>query len=146
MIFPRLPKRKLPLAVAFYANGQPRIARVAVNRILRYKSKNPRSYGVFMAPYISVKSAAICEEEGIGYLDLAGNCHICFEEEFIKPTGNPNPFSEKWELRSLFYPRASRAIRVLLANPLKCWRLQSLAKEAEISLGQAYNVKKLLLN
>jgi hypothetical protein len=35
-------------------------------------------------------------------------------------------------------------LRVLLLNPKKIWKLQPLAQEAGVSLGQVYNVKRLL--
>jgi hypothetical protein len=125
-------------------SGQPRLARAAINQILRYREAIPGAYAVFIAPYISSQAAEICVREGIGYLDLAGNCLLSFDQVYIRKEGRPNPFAQKRDLRSLYSPKAERVLRVLLVNPGRHWKLEALAHEADVSLGQAYNVKKLL--
>ncbi len=125
-------------------SGQPRIVRDAVNQLLRCQSEMSGAYGVLVAPYISPQSARLCMENGIGYVDLAGNCRLSFGSVYVERDGKPNPAPQRRELRSLYAPRTTRVLRVLLHNPKKPWRLQSLAQEAGVSLGQAYNVKKLL--
>ena len=47
------------------SNGQPRLARDAVNQLLRIKTEEPTWYPVFIAPYISPASAGICRDAGI---------------------------------------------------------------------------------
>ncbi len=126
------------------SSGQPRIAREAVNQLYRYRDESPGMYAVFMAPYISSQAAAICEKAGIGYADLAGNCRLVFGQIYIERCDWPNPSIVKRELRSLFTPKASRVLSVLLADPKRSWKVLELAKEARVSLGQAANVKKLL--
>ena len=42
--------------------GQPRVARDAVNQLLRFSQAFPQSFPVFIAPYISPKAAEICEQ------------------------------------------------------------------------------------
>jgi len=126
------------------SSGQPRIAREAVNQLYRYRDASPGMYGIFMAPYISSQAAAICEKAGIGYSDVAGNCRLVFGQIYIERSDWPNPSIVKRELRSLFTPKASRILSVLLADPKRSWKVLELAKEARVSLGQASNVKKLL--
>ncbi|MBM3298912.1 MAG: hypothetical protein FJY85_03055 [Deltaproteobacteria bacterium] len=128
-----------------YTNpGQPRLVRNAVNQLLRYLEMKPEAYGVVAAPYISPRAADICAEDGIGYIDLAGNCRLSFGGVHIERKGSPNPFSEKRDLRSLYSPKASRILRVLLSAPKTIWRIQPLAKEVEVSVGLVSKVKKLL--
>lgn len=126
--------------------GQPRMAREAVNQLLRFSQSFPQAFPVFIAPYISPKAAEICEQAGVGYIDFSGNCRLCFQEVYIEKKGNPNVFSEKKDLRSLYSPKAENILRVLLTNPLKSWKIQELADEGEVSVGQVANVKKILLN
>ncbi len=135
---------KQNLVVQVKNNGQPRVAREAVNQFLRYRNIYPNFYGVFMAPYISPQAAEICSKDGIGYIDLAGNCYLSFDHVYIEQLGKRNPFTEKRDLRSLYSPKAARILRVLLTNPKRTWKTQDIAKEAEVSLGQVANVKKLL--
>ena len=125
-------------------SGQPRVVREAVNQLLRYQSRIPEAYGVLVAPYVSPQSAQICRESGIGYVDLAGNCRLSFRQAYLEREGRPNPVPQRRDLRSLYAPRTTRVLRVLLLNPKKIWKLQPLAQEARVSLGQVYNVKKLL--
>ena len=134
------------LMLEIMGNGQPRLARQAVNQLLRYRDLFHDAYGVFVAPYISEKSAEICTREQIGYLDLAGNCRLCFGEIYIEQEGKPNVFTKKRDLRSLYSPRAERILRVLLNEPKKAWKIQELAEKAKVSLGQVSNVKKLLFD
>jgi hypothetical protein len=135
---------KQVLAVEVKRTGQPKAAREAINSLLRWISLNTGAYGIFMAPYISSQTAGICRQEGVGYCDFAGNCLLMFGGVYIEKSGNPNPLSEKRDLRSFYSPKAARILRVILNNPRKTWKMQELASEAEVSLGQAANVKKLL--
>jgi hypothetical protein len=63
---------------------------------------------------------------------------------YIERTGNPNEYARQRELKSLYAPKASRVVRVLLANPGRGWKVQELSEEADVSLGHASNVKQLL--
>ena len=133
-----------PIIVEMKNNGEPRLARQAINQLFRYLELKPDAYGIFVAPYISSKSAAICQEAGIGTIDLAGNCNISFDTVYIHRQGNPNPFTRKKYLRSLYTPKAERILRVLLFAGPKEWKTEELANIADVSIGQVANVKKLL--
>jgi len=141
-----LPEGEKYLVVEIKANGQPRLAHEAINQILRYLDLFPDAYGIFLAPYISQKAGELCRKEGIGYLDLAGNCYFCFDTVYIEQEGRPNVYKEKRDLRSLYSPRAERVLRVLLTNSGRNWKMGELAEEAQVSLGQVSNVKKLLMD
>ncbi|MDY6988439.1 MAG: type IV toxin-antitoxin system AbiEi family antitoxin [Thermodesulfobacteriota bacterium] len=132
------------LVVDVKSNGQPRLAREAVNQLVRYGDSYPGAYGVLIAPYIAPKAAEICIQEEIGYADLSGNCRLCFGQVYIEQEGKPNAFAEKRDLRSLYSPKAERVLRVLLNHRKRPWKIAELADEAQVSLGQVSNVKKLL--
>lgn len=140
------PDYKKTLIGEIKISGQPRVVREAVNQLFRYREVMPQAGLIFVAPYVSMESAKICEQEGVSYVDFAGNCLLTFDSVYIKNQGNPNPFSEKRELRSLYSPRATRVLRALLAYPRKFWKLQELSEMAQVSLGQASNIKKILEN
>ena len=140
----RVAKQRQRLVIEVKSSGQPRVARTAAYRLARVLESAPGLYGVFGAPYISPRTAEICVQEKIGYLDLAGNCRLAFGQVYIEQQGNPNPFAEKRDLRSLYSPKAARVLRVLLTDPKRPWRTQALAEEANVSLGQVANVKSLL--
>ena len=140
------PTGRSTLVVEVRTVGQPRIIREATNQLMRARNELPRAYGIVMAPYISPEAAGICVKEGIGFADLAGNCLLSFDQVFISKEGKRNPFARKRDLRSLYSPKAERVLRVLLSTPGRSWKLQSLAKESAVSLGQSFNVKKLLVD
>ena len=140
----RVLDQEVTLLVEVKNSGEPRFARDAVNQLLRSQRALPGSYGILIAPWVSPAAASICQEAGVGYVDLAGNCRLAFGTVHIERTGKPNPFATKRDLRSLYSPKASRILRVLLNDPRRPWKLQTLADEAEVSLGQAHKVKSLL--
>lgn len=140
--------RKWTLVVEEKRLGQPREVRTAVLQLERYLKHLPEDvprYGVLLAPFISEESAKICEEAGIGYADLAGNARLAFDQVFIETRGADNPFREKRETRSLFAPRATRVLRVLLHGPLRAWKVTELAESARVSLGWVSAVRQQLL-
>lgn len=139
-----LPKGERTLVAEIKKSGQPRHAREAVAQLRNYVSCFKNAYGILIAPYISDRSAVICAEAGIGYVDFAGNCLLSFDQVYVQRTGANTTHAEKRALRSLYSPKATRVLRVWLNDAVRPWRVQELAREAEVSLGQASNVKKLL--
>jgi hypothetical protein len=99
---------------------------------------------VATAVYIGPQSAKILKTHGFGYVDLSGNCHLAFENVLIEKEGKRNVRPSTRPLRSLFAPRATRVIRVLLEDAGRAWRLEELAKAAGVSLGHSHNVVKRL--
>ena len=137
-------RKKHVLFVEAFNNGQPREARIAVDRFKRYLANRPDAYGVMFAPYISNQADLICTEAGIGTLDMAGNCRLEFEGLFLKIRDQKNPSPRRTFLTTLYTPRATRILRVLLTNPKRRWKLQDLANEASVSLAHVAHVKKHL--
>jgi hypothetical protein len=132
------------LAVEITSLGQPREIREAIARLGDIRRDLPEAYPMAVSPYISPQSAAMLKSNGVGYLDLSGNCYLSFENVLIEKEGKPNLRPSTRPLKSLFAPRATRVVRVLLVDPQHVWRLEELAKTAEVSLGHAHNVVKRL--
>jgi len=132
------------LVVEAKSSGQPRVARQAIDQLRVYSEGVPNPYPVLLAPYVADATAQLCARDGVGYIDLAGNCRLSFGQVYIEQCGKENPFSEKRELRSLYSPKAERVLRVLLTSPRKAWKVQELASEADVSLGLASKVKQIL--
>lgn len=125
--------------------GTPKSTREAVNLLVIRTQDEPGSYGIFIAPYISPKSADICKESEIGYVDLSGNCFIAFQQIFIKRENFGNQFPFKSELSSIYSPKSERILRVLLVYPYRTWKVIDLAKVAQVSLGMITHVSKKLI-
>ncbi|MBN1460842.1 MAG: hypothetical protein JXA57_15020 [Armatimonadetes bacterium] len=139
-----LPDGQALLVVELKDSGQPRIARAAVEQIARAVRMFPRAYGVLMAPFISPASDAICRESNIGYVDFAGNCRLSFWPIHIERQGRPNPFAKRRASTSLFSPKATRVLRVLLCEPKRSWRVVDLAGRSGVSMGSVSKVRRLL--
>ncbi len=132
------------LVLEVSALGQPRQIRETVTRLGEIRRELPAAYPVATAVYISPQSAAILRRSNLGYLDLSGNCYLAFENIHIEKEGKRNLRPSTRPLKSLFAPRATRVVRALLAESLRAWRLEELARAAQVSLGHAHNVVRRL--
>lgn len=132
------------LVVEVSSLGQPRQIRAAVTRLSEIRREMPAAYPVAAAVYIGPQSARILKDNGLGYVDLSGNCYLAFDHVLIEKEGKRNLRPSTRPLRSLFAPRATRVVRALLAEPARAWRLEELARAADVSLGHSHNVVKRL--
>ncbi len=136
--------RHIAFVVEVKRLGEPQYAHTAFRQLRNYRQADPRAFSLFAAPYISPETATLCRRENVGYFDLSGNCEITFGDVYIHIEGKPNLFVRPRSLRSLYQPKAERVLRVLLTGQIKPWRIQALAEEAKVSVGQAFKVKELL--
>src|SRR5207247_385111 len=97
--------------------GQPRQIRAAVTRLAEIHRELPAAYPVAASVYIGPQSARILKDNNLGYLDLSGNCYVAFDQVLIEKEGKRNLRPSTRPLRSLFAPRATRVVRVLLPEP-----------------------------
>ena len=125
-------------------NGQSRLVREAIENILRYRQTYADSYALVIAPSFTAQSAKICRQEGIGYLDLAGNCCLNFDHVFIQNSGRTTPKLKRPEIRTWCSARVERVLRVLLMQPNRTWKTRELSIEAHVKPGQALSIKHYL--
>lgn len=136
------------LVVEGKRSGQPREVRGAVLQLKHYLSLLPaeqKAYGLVVAPFISEESAQVCIDGEVGYVDLAGNARLAFDRVFIERRVAEKPASVKREARSVFSPKATRVLRLLLQGPLRAWKVKELAAAADVSLGHVSAVRQKLL-
>lgn len=137
---------RLRVLVEVRSLGEPRVMRAAIQQLKEYTNQSENAYPVVAAPYISDDTARVCRRNGVGYIDLAGNCFLSFDQIYVERKSYPNPSVEKRRVRSIFSPRSSRILRVMLSSPRRSWRVQELAREAQVSLGLTSRVKERLLD
>ena len=143
----RCANRPYTLLGEIKTNGQPRHARMASLFLRDCAARmGPGTIPVFIAPYLSPESRAICEEYDVGFLDLMGNMRIVFDAVFIDRAVADKPVTERRSLRSVFSPRAAQVLRVMLRDPSRPWRVQDMASAAGVSIGHVSNVRKALLD
>src|SRR6266850_2692780 len=140
----RLAGQEHTVVVEVSSLGQPRQIRASVTRLNEIRRELPGAHPVAAAVYIGPQSARILKSNGLGFVDLSGNCYLAFENVLIEKEGKRNVRPSTRPLRSLFAPRATRVARVLLAEPGRAWRLEELGRAAAVSLGHSYNVIKRL--
>ncbi|OGN88771.1 MAG: hypothetical protein A2158_03745 [Chloroflexi bacterium RBG_13_46_14] len=140
-------KREYRVAIEIKSIGQPRFIRLAAQQLKEYLASNKDvRYGILASPYISEEGRQLCRKYNIGCIDLAGNASLAFNGLYIDIQGRENPSPTTRGVKSLFSRKSSRVVRVLLTEPKRLWHVQNLAKEANLSLGQTSNIKRLLID
>jgi Transcriptional regulator, AbiEi antitoxin, Type IV TA system len=135
------------LVCEYKSNGQPRFARSAMLELRNYVAQRaPEATPVFIAPYISPAVRQLCEEKGVGYLDLEGNARIAFGGVFIERMVADKPVAEQRELKSLFRPKSAQVLRAMLREPGRAWRVTELSEISGVSLGHVSNVRTSLID
>ena len=143
------------LVIEVKSDGAPRYVRSGVFQLKGYVAhlvqsgrmgSGRRWIPMLVSPYLSPQSRAICKDHGVAYLDLVGNANLAFDSVYIDRAVAEKPRTETRKLRSMFAPKASAILRVMLRNPDRAWRVTALAREANASLGHVSNVRKALLN
>src|SRR2546428_2277872 len=140
----QLAGREHPLVVEVTSLGRPGQIRAAVTRLNEIRREMPAAHPIAAAVYIGPQSARILRSNNLGFVDLSGNCYLAFENVLIEKEGKRNVRTSTRPLRSLFAPRATRVVRVLLVEPGRAWRLEELGRAAAVSLGHSHNVVKRL--
>lgn len=101
-----------------------------------------------VAPYISERTAQICEDNGMGYFDYAGNCWFVGHSIYLSEKGNKNPRPKEQSSVSIFERTSvvsSCILRELFANVTKIWKLKYLSEKVKCSIGQVSKLMKVLV-
>ncbi len=112
------------------------------------KKKNDEQACILVSPYISDRTAQICEENGIGYFDYAGNCLFVGHSIYLCERGNKNPQPKQYNAVSIFARSSvvsSLILRELFADIDKVWKLKHLAEKVGCSIGQVSKVMGFLV-
>lgn len=123
----------------------PSRVRESLRQIKTAIPKRSQGYPVLASKFLSPRVREICREEGVGYLDLAGNCLLRFEDFHLEKAVDKNPFPHPGRPASLFAPVSSRILRAFLEEPERVWKLSELAQVVRVSMGQTSNVLRRLI-
>ncbi len=133
------------LLVSVQTSAEPRHIRQSCAQLQSVTHLFPLSYCMILTPSISERARKICEENGVGYVDLHGNAFVKFGGIFIRTTASKKEVRRRGRPKSLFAPISTRVIRTLLIEPRRRWKLSELAAVAHVSLGHIHKVKQELL-
>jgi len=146
-----LAQKPIRAAIEFKSRLTPLALEGAVHQVLQVRNelRGVAEYGdlypMIAAPYLSDSVQKRCKELGVGYIDLNGNFLLAHQGVYVDVARPATVFKHPQGVKRIFAGRSRRIIRVLLANPFKPFRLEELASEAELSVGQAFQVTKRLL-
>jgi hypothetical protein len=104
--------------------------------IRRLKSLRPDVAVAVIAPQLSLQAQTFCIENGIDFLDLAGNVFVDAPGKFtlqrngMRASGKSATHSQGARIANAFSGRFSRVLRVLLQKP-QSWSVSGIAQELE---------------
>ena len=139
------PGQKRWLFFEVKANPVPGLVRESLRRLKAELPKESSGYPMLASFFIGPRVREICREEGAGYLDLAGNCYLRLDDFYMEKEAAKNPFPRRGRPASLFTPVSSRILRALLEEPDREWTVTGLSEATGMSLGQASEVCRRLL-
>jgi len=117
-----------------------------IHQVLGYRNELHRSgvyqdlYPMVAAPYISESVQARCKELGVGYIDLNGTFALIHKDVYVDVVRPATAFKNPQGIKNAFSGRSRRILRVLLVHPYQPYRLEQLASETKLSVGQVSQV------
>lgn len=139
------PGRKKWLFFEVKANPVAGLVRESIRQLKARLPKRPPAYAMLGSNFIGPRMREVCREEGVGYLDLAGNCYLRLDDFYLEKEVEKNPFPRLGRPASLFTPISSRILRAFLEEPKREWTVLELSRTTRVSLGQTSNVCRRLL-
>lgn len=117
---------------------------LGISNSLRGSDQYRDVYPMVGAPYISESVQNRCKELGIGYVDLNGTLLLARSNIYVDVVRPAKAYKNPQGIKRIFSGRSRRIARVLLVNPFKPFRLEEIASETRLSVGQAFQVTKRL--
>jgi len=106
----------------------------------------PNAVSILVVPYMTAGAAEVAAEEGVNWVDLAGNARIRDDDLYILIQGRPNPFRSRGRPSSPFAPKSARITRVMLLDPSRWWRQRDLAEKTGLDDGTVSRVVRRLVD
>lgn len=112
------------------------------------KQSREKKICILVSPYISDRTAMICEQNGMGYFDYAGNCWFVGHSIYLCERGNKNPRPKEYKAVTIFEKSSvvsSLILRELFADITRTWKLKHLSEKINCSIGQVSKVMNFLV-
>ncbi|MEA3399875.1 MAG: type IV toxin-antitoxin system AbiEi family antitoxin [Armatimonadota bacterium] len=136
--------RSIPLAVTVKNQASTR-AVTEVAHASGSPQSQPEPIRLLVAPYVGPRVAKAAREAGIAYVDLAGNAFVHHGSLHLSVEGREPPPAPDRHV-SLFSPKASRIVRLLLYNPDRPMRQIDIADATGVSEGYVSQVVSELID
>lgn len=120
--------------------AEPRHLPLILQQIRKAAREFPGSHPVLAADHLSEGARRELQEQGIGFVDGAGNVHIKFgtvliDRQILSPVARPKLQRPLDRLASRKY---ARVLRVLLEHHDRAWGVKDLSQEARVSFRHAW--------
>jgi len=122
------------------SSGKPSRIRAAIAQLQEYGSRHPDYLPVLVVPFLGERGRQMCRAEGVGYIDLSGNCYLRWDGVHIEKIIERKPSPQVRESRRLFSDKASLALRAMLETPQRPWRVRELARATGLSVSWVWEV------
>lgn len=131
--------RKVALYGELKSNCSPLSVAQIAPWLRQFKQSRPQAAVALICPTLSAESQRICIDNGIDFIDLAGNVSIRIPNNlYVYRVGRkPAARTGSEVLRDPFSGRASRILRVLLEKQ-RPWRIVEIADELQTESKQAF--------
>ncbi len=122
--------------VEWKASGEAAVVAMAARIAKRFAQGFKRkSIPLVVVPYMGEVGRRLCEEAGVGWLDLSGNAHLVAPGLRVSVEGKPNQFIRSGRPRSVFAPKSARIARWLLVEPDRAFSQRELSKASGLDEG-----------
>jgi len=115
--------------------GYPQYIRAAAGTLKKFVENNPLYCPLIVAPFISEQGKKICDEYGIGYIDLGGNAKISCGSVFVHTQGTERPKGALTASQAIFSPKSARITKFLLSRPPAKWMQGEIVSNTGLSKG-----------
>lgn len=126
----------LTFVVECKARGEAASVAAAVYSVKEFAGRlKKKSVPLVAVPFMGEVGKRLCQEAGVGWLDLSGNAHLVAPGLRVNIEGKPNQFKRPGRPRSLFAPKSSRIARWLLMKPDHAFSQRELSKTSGLDEG-----------
>ena len=128
------------------SSGRPSRIRGTIAQLREYATRHPDSIPVLVVPYLGDRGQQTCRAEGIGYIDLSGNCYLRWNSVYIDRVREGARPSIPKRAPSLFSDKASLVIRSALDSLGRPQQVRELARQLGLSPAWVSEVLKRLIS
>lgn len=133
------------LVVEAKSSGRTPVVAAAARQVkARAAAVDPSAVPLLVVPFMGDAGRRVCDEAGVGYIDLSGNAHIKAPPLVVHVVGKPNRFVARGRPSSVFSPKSSRIVRLLLLDPQRWWLQRELAQAGQLGAGYVSRICKRL--
>lgn len=99
---------------------------------------------ILVVPYMTPAGLKAAKRESLNWIDFSGNGILRQGSMYVRVEGRPNGHKRRGRPASAFAPKASRLARVMLNDPERWWRQNTIAEEADLGDGYVSRVVRRL--